>query len=360
MSFSPRSPGAEEDQNKNDAIWEEHIQQLIKLPDPRPRALTPDATCSQSPVALFQESCSWFKIPPNIRRDILRLAFGDACFHLQLVYGHPAGGRYDPPDESQPQGWRWCSSRCEPYSHDNNPHKLLTVDDNLLASCVQEYDDDDEKVGVMGWLLSCRQNYSETIDILYSTNVLSLDGQAMIIRLPQLIPPRRLESVTSLEVGWYLKTRFITWDDPHDTLDEDHLESVFRMLSSPYFPALRSLYITLGDSSQARLSVDALEDYQEIILRHLDEFSLRMGNLKQLSCALPPVFFDSLYHEATEEIRGRSAIEYESYRQIWRSSDEHMTVVRLPYIDSYPGPPHHVSQNGTKRCGYWILALPEI
>jgi hypothetical protein len=182
----------------------------------------------------------------------------------------------------------------------------------------------------------------------------------MIIHLPQLIPPQRLESVTALEVRWYLKTRFTTWEDPHDTLDEDHLESVFSMLSSPCFPALRNLYITLEDSSQARLSVDAIEDYQEIILRHLDGFSQRMGHLDQLSCALPSIFFDFIYHEATEEIRGRSAVEYESYRQVWRDSEGQMTVVRLPYIDSYPGPPHHIFPDNTKSCGYWILEIPDM
>ncbi|CAJ0553145.1 Ff.00g116570.m01.CDS01 [Fusarium sp. VM40] len=356
MSFSPRSPGAEEQQEKDDAIWEERIQQLVKLPDSRPRALTPDATCSQSPVALFQKSCAWFKVPPNIRRDILRLAFGDTRLHLQLVYGQPGG---DSPDESQPQGWRWWSSRCHRLPHDDTPQRRTMTKGGLPGPWDDECHDDGAPIGVMGWLLSCRQNYSETIDILYSTNVLILNGQAMLIHLPQLIPPHRLESVTSLEVRWYLKTRFITWDDPHDTLDEDHLESIFRMLSSPYLPALRNLYMTLEDSSQARLSVDAIEDYQETILRHLDEFSQRMGHLEQFSCALPSVFFDFLYHEATEDIRGRSAIEYESYRQVWRGSDGQMTVVRLPCIDSYPGPPHHVSQDDTKRCGYWILEIPD-
>jgi hypothetical protein len=208
--------------------------------------------------------------------------------------------------------------------------------------------------------INIRHSYSETIDILYSTNVLILNGQAMLIHLPQLIPPKRLESVTSLEVRWYLKTRFTSWEDPHDTLDEDHLESIFSMLSSQYFPALRKLYITLKDSSQARLSVDAIEDYQEIILRHLDEFSQRMGHLAQFSCALPSIFFEFIYHEATEKIRGRSAIEYESYRQVWRGSDDEMTVLQLPYIDSYPDPPRHIFQDNTKSCGYWILEISDI
>lgn len=205
-----------------------------------------------------------------------------------------------------------------------------------------------------------RHSYSETIDILYSTNVLILNGQAMLIHLHQLIAPEKLKSITSLEVRWYLKTRFTSWDDAHDYLDEDHLASIFKQLSSPYFPALRNLYITLEDSSQARLHFDAIEGYLEILLKHMDEFSQRMGHLKQLSFALPSVFFDFIYHDATEEIRGRSAIEYESYRQVWRGVDGRMTVVRLPYVDNYPAPPHHIHQDKAKSCGYWILEIPNI
>jgi hypothetical protein len=157
MSFSPRSPCAEEQQEKDDAVWEERIQQLVKLPDPRPRALTPDATCSQSPVALFQESCTWFKVPPNIRRDILRLAFGDARLHLQLVYGQLGGDRRDSPDESQPQAWRWWSSRCHRLSHDDTPQQRAMTNGGLPGPWDDECCDEEEPIGVVGWLLSCRQ-----------------------------------------------------------------------------------------------------------------------------------------------------------------------------------------------------------
>ncbi|KAF5664497.1 hypothetical protein FHETE_7088 [Fusarium heterosporum] len=359
MSFSPRSPGAEEEQEKEDILREERIQQLAKLPDPRPRALTPDATCSQAPTALFQESCIWFKVPPNIRRDILRLAFGDTRLHLELTYDHPRNHRGDSPDESQPQSWQWWGSRCHRLSPDEAVQQRPMTNDGLPGPWSDECRDTDIPIGIMGWLLSCRQNYSETIDILYSTNVLILNGQAMLIHLPQLIPPQRLESVTSLEVRWYFKTRFSSWENPRDSLDEDHLESLFSQLSSPYFPALRNLYITLEDSSQAHISFHGIEDYQEIIFKHVDKFSQRMGHLGSFSCALPHFFFELIYEEATEKIRGGFAAQYDSYRQVWRGSDGQMTVVQLPYVDNYPGPPHHLLQN-TTRDGYWILEVPDM
>jgi hypothetical protein len=157
MSFSPRSPGAEEQQKKDDAIWEERIHQLVKLPDPRPRALTPDATCSQFPIALFQEYCAWFRIPPNIRRDILRLAFGDARLHLKLVYGHLGDRRCDSPDESQTLGWLWWSSSCYRLPPDDTTQRHPMTNDGLPGPWADECRDSDAPIGVMGWLLSCRQ-----------------------------------------------------------------------------------------------------------------------------------------------------------------------------------------------------------
>jgi hypothetical protein len=60
------------------------------LTHPRARALTPTGFRDQiaqepNPIALFQESM-WFKLPPYIRRDILRLAFGDCRVHMSLSY----------------------------------------------------------------------------------------------------------------------------------------------------------------------------------------------------------------------------------------------------------------------------------
>ncbi|OBS20327.1 hypothetical protein FPOA_06700 [Fusarium poae] len=358
MSFSPRSPSAEDQQKQDDAAWEERIQQLVELPNPRPRALTPDDTCSDAPVARFQESCQWFKIPPNIRRDILRLAFGDERLHLQLIHGYQEDTFAEDPDHPR-QGWRWTSSRCHRLSSDDIAQGHAMTNGGLPGPWADDCRLKGAPIGIMGWILSCRQNYSETIDILYSTNTLILNGQAMMIHLHQLIPSQRLDTVTSLEVRWYFKTRFTSWDDTIDRLDEDYLETVFSQLSPPYFPALRNLYITLEDSSQARLSWNAQSDYRSIIYEHLDNFSKRMSNLKQLSCALPSFFLDYHYRSATEEIREGIAIHHESYRQFWRGDDGKLAAVRLPYVDSYPDPPHHLVVDDTKRHGYWILEIPD-
>ncbi|KAF5256786.1 hypothetical protein FOXYS1_12720 [Fusarium oxysporum] len=76
-------------------LCEAQVKQLPLLPNPRPRALTPSLTpgdkviSNLAPRPLYQESCFWFKVPPNIRRDILRLAFGDTRLHIYMNHGYP-------------------------------------------------------------------------------------------------------------------------------------------------------------------------------------------------------------------------------------------------------------------------------
>ncbi|KAM7206139.1 hypothetical protein V8F20_002921 [Naviculisporaceae sp. PSN 640] len=63
-------------------------------------------------------------------------------------------------------------------------------------------------VGVMGWLLSCRQAYVEGIEVLYATNTIHMASLPLILNLPKLLLPQRLAMITSLEVVWKFKAPF--------------------------------------------------------------------------------------------------------------------------------------------------------
>ncbi|KAM6511401.1 hypothetical protein FALCPG4_016408 [Fusarium falciforme] len=52
----------------------------------------------------------------------------------------------------------------------------------------------------MGWLLACRQAYAEGIAVLYGTNTFHILTQEFLGRLPQLLLPARLASISSLEI----------------------------------------------------------------------------------------------------------------------------------------------------------------
>ncbi|TVY79577.1 hypothetical protein Focb16_v009506 [Fusarium oxysporum f. sp. cubense] len=109
------------------------------------------------------------------------------------------------------------------------------------------------RIGTMGWLLSCRQNYAEAIDILYSTNTIIMANEAMITHLPQLLLPQRLAFITSLEISWNLKSRYESglWSimDDEYFIDEEDLKRISQIISTQ-FPQLRCLYLSFERSRQ--------------------------------------------------------------------------------------------------------------
>ncbi|EXK36066.1 hypothetical protein FOMG_09257 [Fusarium oxysporum f. sp. melonis 26406] len=213
-------------------LCEAQVKQLPLLPNPRPRALTPSLTPGDKVISnlalrpLYQESCFWFKVPPNIRRDILRLAFGDTRLHIYMNRGYPdvlpepdskfhcrvvtepenwGYQRFPVTDESQVEVWQWRGSRCHryppsiamaqgPMTHGGSKGPWIDFCRNGGDPDICEAWREDEgpsacNIGVIGWLLSCRQNYMETIDVLYSTNMLILGEACMVEHLPLPHPP---------------------------------------------------------------------------------------------------------------------------------------------------------------------------
>ncbi len=59
---------------------------------------------------------------------------------------------------------------------------------------------DGYEIGVKGFLLSCKQAYTEGIDALFSSNCISIQTEILLLHLPKLIPHNRLASITSLEI----------------------------------------------------------------------------------------------------------------------------------------------------------------
>jgi hypothetical protein len=190
------------------------LDRLPRLPKTRRRALTPPGfrdndSLDGPPYARFQESCAFLRLPPNIRVDILRLAFGDGRLHMNLSYGYPdkshqcianhAGiankdslrfprQKERSLDTAQPKSWTWWSSVCHRLAPDetgtnsgvtSRPGQVPMTRGGLsgpwadrcregdAAQCLTwrareggEGGEDASSacyVGIMGWLLSCRQ-----------------------------------------------------------------------------------------------------------------------------------------------------------------------------------------------------------
>ncbi|KAK7425109.1 hypothetical protein QQX98_000023 [Neonectria punicea] len=164
--------------------------ELPRLPDPRPYSLTP-ATSTENLAARAQTSPLFDKLPPNIRREILIIAFGNRRIHLDLALDHPlnpkdaeraarvAHGHCGPQtphflgvDESQARFWQWRGCAChrippDHYSfyHDRDREVQEPGEDACCRGTARRCDEWTENgaypekcwIGVMGWLLTCRQ-----------------------------------------------------------------------------------------------------------------------------------------------------------------------------------------------------------
>ncbi|KAF4982780.1 hypothetical protein FZEAL_1681 [Fusarium zealandicum] len=362
------------------------LHNLPHLPKQRPRCLTPfgsrKADSKDEPEALFQE-CTFFKIPPDIRNLILTMAFGDRRVHMDLAFRHPDVTLPSGPfrahhhygidedasrhleeemyDSGQPPTWQWWSSVCHrlPPDHDSTLTGPMTnggPDGPWGDTCrvgkadhCQSWKGDIPfrcRIGIMGWLLSCRQNYAEGIDALYSTNIIAMTGETLICHLPDLLLPQRLVALPSLEISWTLDEPDI--EDPVFVCAEARLENMLQILSSN-FPRLRHLYVSLQYSN-------CYSSHRWTWVRdHLDQFARRTLSLSECAFSLPTIDFQKALESANIITEGGSSQDISSYQQIWRSLDGGISAVQLPYLDSYPNPPYHLGQAGTENKGYWIL-----
>lgn len=186
-------------------------------------------------------------------------------------------------------------------------------------------------------------------------------GENLIRHLRELILPQRLSMITSLEISWLLKTlpsddfEKLVFDD--ENIDEDDL-STFLQAVSTEFPNLKRLYASLEDHDSCDFYYGGVERHISTIEKHLNRFILRMPGLEECAFSLPLFLFDFLYHEAAL-IEGKSGDQkmwtlVESHRQVWHSVEGKMTVMRLPYADSYPQPPFQLDDDKSS-VGYWLL-----
>ncbi|KAL6921120.1 hypothetical protein FSST1_005146 [Fusarium sambucinum] len=407
MASSPSSPcGSDIQEQRWNEYWSAQLKKLPVLPSPRPRALTPDLSLESgaisAPTSRYQGSSFWFKVPPNIRRDILRLAFGDTRLHLFIDCDYPdvphepsqnfhcdiARGPLDDKkrakrrikrlvDEAQPQKWQWWGSRCHrvhPSDAGNlgpmtrcgsqGPWADYCRNGGSAEICEAWRRQDGPSachIGVMGWLLSCRQNYIETIDILYSTNTLILEDTCVLKHLPKLLLPQRLELVTSLEITWPLRS--CKTPDSGEFWEELNVQSfdfLLNLASPSQFPGLRRLYVYLPLEHYHELFHGDRFDHMGIILQRLDLFVQDMTHLIECSFALPSQLFETIFDDAKEAVRrvlmGINATTLlDSYRQVWRDTNGNMATIKLPCQDSYPYRPYHILEDDERPIGYWIL-----
>jgi hypothetical protein len=169
--------------------------ELPRLPGRRPRPLTSTGTVQGSSSSsgatqqCAQDGSQFFsKLPFDVRRLILELAFGKTVLHMDLSFGHPVAaleaGTATPRshcglnvtspnrhptelrlDRGLPERWQWWGSRCHCVSPAGDSHSSVGKpwEDHCRTGTGHYCDDwpgerpSKCQIGVMGWLLACRQ-----------------------------------------------------------------------------------------------------------------------------------------------------------------------------------------------------------
>lgn len=158
--------------------------QFPALPSERRRVLTPPASHETSTGAAVAKSAFFQRLPVDVRRCILIEAFGHRTVHMHLAFDHPMvplteremrelgddGRRLRSPlkrDPKRPKTWQWFGCVCH-----RDPMYIVTQPDFAsepwMDECVDVPSSNDypkwslpmppkRSLGVMGWLLTCRQ-----------------------------------------------------------------------------------------------------------------------------------------------------------------------------------------------------------
>lgn len=157
------------------------------LPQSRPHSLTPSPSQEslfKSAASATENSAFFQKLPFEIRHKILRDAFGNRTIHIDLYYDYPMkplherqrnqtqrddSTRVPPPksqwgtERKQKKKWQWLSGECY-RSTQNMPSNLEEFEYFEksypgMTDCCEIFHTSlgIRSVGVMGWLLSCRQ-----------------------------------------------------------------------------------------------------------------------------------------------------------------------------------------------------------
>ena len=169
-------------------------------------------------------------------------------------------------------------------------------------------------VGVMGWLLACRQAYAEGIDVLYSTNAFFMESTALFDALlcarpcrasQPLLLPQRLASITSLELRWDVLLwgwRYHQPGHPRSHLFADKGRAqVAAYLShlGDVFPNVRALVLSFTDGLysdfQAR-PARVLDEIDRLLLRPIADAVARLPQAQRqhVVVELPSTVFGDL------------------------------------------------------------------
>ncbi|KAG4273148.1 hypothetical protein FPRO04_09985 [Fusarium proliferatum] len=338
------------------------------LPSPRPHILTPSPSIEA--LSQSQQTALFFQmLPYEIRRQVLIEAFGDRTVHMDITYNHPPmpGNKqthamiqewWSGLDKSRPKSWSWRGCTCHRKPPPWHPviatesYSSRAVDKDRccvgIAHCCDMWEKNGEElygcwIGALGWLQTCRQAYTEGINVLYSTNTIHISSAILLINLPAYILPQRLSAITSLEIIWSVETDACKGKDiPH----EKDLKAILLILDN-HFPSLKRLNLAL----KLGLSKGGETEFGHIFAILDDFFNRHTSDRMQEPFAVSISY--AAYVELRREIIRSQGHEGDTFHwQIWRSFDGEYVLPQKPWTGAY------LENTPGARCnnGYWIYS----
>ncbi|KAK3897853.1 hypothetical protein C8A05DRAFT_38571 [Staphylotrichum tortipilum] len=259
--------------------------------------------------------------------------------------------------------WRWhggicrrdvpelCGQRQPPY---DRSVPLYQARDDCIAEFARGEAAESQFVGVLGFLLSCKKSYHESLTTLYATNTLIIEywpSTPAVLRLAATgttIPPNEITYAHApphprfspriispgqhLTTSLCLRTTFSLWwyGEPQLGEDEDGETLAEYAAHLPRaFPRLRSLVWSVGENlSVPRVDPDSMrmtpgyvptrEKLESALLGPLMGMRREMAGLREMVVAVPVGIFFELAEEARKVERGSVGGEQEGERHLAR------------------------------------------
>lgn len=298
-----------------------------------------------TPTTFDPPTCLFFQLPYDIRSLIIFMAFGGRTFHVDVV--------------DQEGTWQWRSCVCFRNFPENLPSARYGWLGPWCDGCTEDMGRDARtlrisngyEIGIMGFLLSCRQAYTEGIDVLYSANCISIKTEPLLLHLPRLIPHSRLASITSLEM--VVEAHSVKQENGRFSYQLDHLEP-FLDNAVTHCRHLRKFLVSF--IVWQRHGHDLLDGPA---LPLLDAF-WRSTQLRYMRVELP-----SRDYFAVETVESMITHPLEApIKEVfgtsrWRSLDGEEPKVHIRSIERYPYPPLKLSAlndgyESKESAGYWL------
>ncbi|KAL2363226.1 hypothetical protein RJZ56_003861 [Blastomyces dermatitidis] len=292
---------------------------------------TTTTTTTRNPHQAVRRSPLFHKLPPELRRHLYILAFGNRVVHIE------DSGR----DKltRMPCFCPFSGPGCAPWED----------------RCDREYgrglDGLRDPIGIIGWLLSCRMAYAETIGVFYSTNTVRILSFGGLPRLPTRLPPGILGCITSLELIPRVRLHALP-------------EEFLCLLPREIFPGLRRLYLLVRDIEPPLFN---FQDYDGecdkaaklvAFLSRADRIARKLlahpSRLEVFEVAVRHSTFRHLIAGLGEEERRvavRGGLRYPQGERLWRSVGELDVDIHAAAEDDVG----RVGSRFRKERGYWIL-----